>query len=109
MQRIGEMLGAQELRDALVGGVVDQDRAEQGLLGLEIVWRLAQARIFGAGQARDVRGVFQRLHHIVFAEDGRGITVQRIAAQAYPEFSEDTSYSAAMLSATFFRRSSVSM
>jgi hypothetical protein len=56
VQRIGEVLGPQELGDPLVGGVVDQDRAEQGLLGLEIVRRLAQPDFFGAGQTRDVRG-----------------------------------------------------
>ena len=50
MQGVGEMLGPQELGDALIGGVVDQDRAQQRLLRLEIVRRLAQARIFGAGR-----------------------------------------------------------
>ena len=40
---IGEVLGPQELGHALVGGVVDQDRAQQRLLRLEIVRRLAQA------------------------------------------------------------------
>ena len=54
VQRIGEVLGPQELGDALVGGVVDQDRAQQRLLRLEIVRRLAQPDVFGAGQARDV-------------------------------------------------------
>ena len=55
VQGIGEVLGPQELGDALVGGVVDQDGAQQRLLRLEIVRRLAQADVFGAGQARDVR------------------------------------------------------
>ena len=55
VQGIGEVLRPQELGDALVGGVVDQDRAQQRLLRLEIVRRLAQADVFGAGQARDVR------------------------------------------------------
>ena len=66
MQRIGEMLGPQELGDPLVGGVVDQDRAEQRLLGLEIVRRLAQPDVFGAGQARDVRCFFEGLHGRAF-------------------------------------------
>ena len=55
VQGIGEVLRPQELGDALVGGVVDQDGAQQRLLRLEIVRRLAQADVFGAGQARDVR------------------------------------------------------
>ena len=54
VQRIGEVFRPQELGHALVGGVVDQDRAQQRLLRLEIVRRLAQADVFGAGQARDV-------------------------------------------------------
>ena len=58
MQRVGEVFGAQELGHALIGGVVDQDGAEQRLLRLEIVRRLAQARIFGTGEARDVGRVF---------------------------------------------------
>jgi hypothetical protein len=55
VQGIGEVFRPQELRDALVGGVVDQDGAQQRLLRLEIVRRLAQTDVFGAGQARDVR------------------------------------------------------
>ena len=62
VQGIGEMLRAQELGHPLVGGVVDQDGAQQRLLRLEIVRRLAQADVFGAGQARDVGRVFQGLH-----------------------------------------------
>ena len=66
VQRIGEMLGLQELGHALIGGVVDQDGAQQRLLRLEIVRRLAQADVFGAGQARDVRRFFQWLHGRAF-------------------------------------------
>ena len=58
VQRIGEMFGAQELGHALIGGVVDEDGAQKRLFGLEIVRRLAQARIFGAGEACDVGRVF---------------------------------------------------
>ena len=36
--RLGEMLGPQELGDPVEGGVVDEDRAEQRLLGLDS-WR----------------------------------------------------------------------
>ena len=52
------MLGAQELSNALIGGVVDEDGAQERLFGLEIVRRLAQARIFGAWEACDVGRVF---------------------------------------------------
>ena len=62
MQRIGEVFRPQELGDPLVGGVVDENGAQQGLFRLEIVRRLAQANVIGAGQARDVGGIFQRLH-----------------------------------------------
>ena len=77
MQGIREVFGAQELGHPLIGGIVDEDGAEQRLLRFEVVRRFAQAGVFGARQARDVRGVFERLHRIVFAQDGRGITVQR--------------------------------
>lgn len=43
----------------------------------------------------------------IVAQDGRRITAQRIGAPVYPERSEDTSYSAAMDPATFFRRSGI--
>src|SRR4029079_16784731 len=54
VQGVGEMFRSQELGDALVGGVVDENRAQKRLLRLEIVRRFAQTDIFGAGQARDV-------------------------------------------------------
>ena len=37
VDRLEEMLGAQELADAVIGVVVDQDGAEQRLLGLDVV------------------------------------------------------------------------
>ncbi len=43
------MFGAQEFCDSLIGGIVDEDGAEKGLFRLEIVRRLAQARVFRAG------------------------------------------------------------
>src|SRR5689334_20547681 len=60
------MLGPQELGDPLIGRIVDQDGAQQRLLGLEIVRRLAQQGIFGAGQPRDVVGFFEWLHGRAF-------------------------------------------
>src|SRR3546814_9584379 len=47
------MLGAQELGDPFIGPVVDQHRAEQRLLGLEVVRRLAMRERFGAGEQGD--------------------------------------------------------
>ena len=46
VQRLVEMRRLQEIRDAVEGVVVDQDRAEQRLLGLDIVRRLAVERRF---------------------------------------------------------------
>ena len=56
------MLVFQELGDALIGGIVDQDRAQQRLLGLEIVRRLSEQEIVRSGQARDVVGLALRFH-----------------------------------------------
>src|SRR5579864_5795364 len=36
MHTLGEMAGLQELRNAVIGGIVDEDRAEKRLLGLDI-------------------------------------------------------------------------
>ena len=44
VQRIGEMLTLEEFRDPVIGGVVDQDRAQQRLLRLEVVRRFADGR-----------------------------------------------------------------
>ena len=41
MDRIGEMLGCEELRDSLIGLVVGQQRAKQRLLRLQVGWRQA--------------------------------------------------------------------
>ena len=46
VQRLVEMAGLQEIRDPVEGVVVDQDRAEQRLLGLDVVGRLAIERSF---------------------------------------------------------------
>ena len=45
VQFLGEMLGLQEVGDAVEGVVVDQDGAEQRLFRLDIGGRLARARI----------------------------------------------------------------
>ena len=42
VDRLVEVLGAQELRDPVIGLVVDQDGAEHRLLGLDIVRRDAE-------------------------------------------------------------------
>ena len=52
--RLGEMLGLQELGDPVKGRVVDEDRAEQRLLGLDIGGRRAIGRVAFA-QRRDFR------------------------------------------------------
>ena len=39
VDRIGEMLGRKEFRDALIGAVVGEQRAEQRLLRLHVGWR----------------------------------------------------------------------
>jgi hypothetical protein len=49
MQFMRKMLGLQEIRDAVKSVVVDQDRAEQGLLGLDILRRRAAQGFSGAG------------------------------------------------------------
>ena len=41
VQRLEQMDGLQEVRDAVEGVVVDEDRAEQRLLGLDVARRLA--------------------------------------------------------------------
>ena len=46
VQRLVEMRRLQEIRDAVEGVVVDEDRAEQRLLGLDVVRRLAIERRF---------------------------------------------------------------
>jgi hypothetical protein len=46
MQSVIEMGGLQEARDAIDRLVVDEDCAEQGLLGLEIMWRCSENRRF---------------------------------------------------------------
>jgi len=66
VQGIGEMLGPQEFGHPLIGCIVDQDGAKQCLLRLEIMRRLAQTGIFGAGQARDVVCFFEWLHGRAF-------------------------------------------
>ena len=43
MHRLVEMLRPQELRDPVIGLVVDQDRAEQRLLGFDVVRLGAEA------------------------------------------------------------------
>jgi len=62
VQRIGEMLLAQELVDLVVDAVVGEDRAEQRLLGLVVVRRHARRRIVAA-QGRDVAGSGQAAFH----------------------------------------------
>jgi hypothetical protein len=37
MDRLEEMVGQQEVRDPVEGVVIDQDRAQQRLLGLDVV------------------------------------------------------------------------
>src|SRR5690606_11941640 len=53
VDRVGEMLGAQELGDPFIGPVVDQHRADQRLFGLEVVRRLAMRERLGAGEQGD--------------------------------------------------------
>ena len=48
--------GIEEVRDAVERLVVDQDRAEQRLLGLDIVRRLAKGLVWGAGSILRARG-----------------------------------------------------
>jgi len=61
VQGIGEMLGPQEFGNPLIGRIVDQNGAQERLLGFEIVRRLAEMGVFGAGQARDIVGFFESL------------------------------------------------
>src|SRR5204862_3107139 len=52
MQRVEEVMRLEEARDAVVGVVVDENGAEQGLLGLQVVGRCAEGqgvRRSGAG------------------------------------------------------------
>lgn len=46
VQRLVEMAGLEEVRDAVEGVVVDEDGAEQRLLGLDVVWRFTIKRCF---------------------------------------------------------------
>ena len=52
VQRVVEMRGLQEARDAVDRLVVDEDRPEKGLLGFEIMRRRAENRRFGCRQDR---------------------------------------------------------
>jgi hypothetical protein len=45
VQRLVKMAGFEEVRDAVEGVIVDQDRAEQRLFGLDVVGRLAIKRL----------------------------------------------------------------
>ena len=57
MQRIVEMLRLEERRDAVVRLVVDEDGAEQRLLGLDVVGRLPEVqRLVGAGCGSEAIG-----------------------------------------------------
>jgi hypothetical protein len=53
VQRLEEMARLQEIRDPVEGVVVDQDRAEQSLFGLDIVRRLAVERRFRRAELAD--------------------------------------------------------
>ncbi len=72
VQRIGEVLAFQELRDPMIGRIVHEDRAQQSLFRLEIVRRLAD----DCGELNDVGGirggVFFGLHARAFAIGGVG-------------------------------------
>jgi hypothetical protein len=47
VQRIEELLRLEEIRDALVRLVVDEDRAEQRSLGIKVVGHLPNCCVFG--------------------------------------------------------------
>ena len=55
VQHFREVLGLEKVRDAIEGVVVDEDRAQQGLLGLEVLRCRAELRRGGFGQLADVR------------------------------------------------------
>ena len=63
VDRIGEVLGGKKFRDALIGAVVGEQRAEQRLLRLQVGWRQA-LRETEQGQ---IDGVHDR-HSIACAE-----------------------------------------
>ena len=56
VDRLVEMRRLQEIRDAVIGVVIDENRAKQRLLGLDIVGRLAVKRRLRARQFADCFG-----------------------------------------------------
>jgi len=61
MHGIAEMLGRKEFGDPAVGGVIDEDGAQQRLLGLGIAWRLRRPLDIDFAQRGYSRGA-ARLH-----------------------------------------------
>src|SRR6185437_6662542 len=61
-----EMLRPQEFGDAMVSGIIDEDRREQRLLGLDIGRRLSIGRL-ALAQRRDVRGKSGGFHPTMLA------------------------------------------
>jgi hypothetical protein len=108
VKRVGEVLALQELADPMVGGVVDQDRAQESLLGLEILRGQAEVRFFDTREQGDVRGFLFGLHGRAFAI-WRGTTLARtkIVLQRCPTGNSDNcgDYSAAIDLATAVPRS----
>ena len=62
VRRLAEMLGPQVASDAAPRGVVDQDGAQHGLLGVDVLGRLAKAkgRIVHCTAPRSCDGVRER-------------------------------------------------
>ena len=68
MERIEEVVRIEEARNALVGIIVDQNGAEQGLLGVEIVGGCAERQRLGVGvrsaggKAQEIGGITGVVH-----------------------------------------------
>jgi hypothetical protein len=58
VHRVGKMLRREELADPAIGRIVDQDRAEERLLGLGVGGRLRNALEIGLAQRGDPRCAF---------------------------------------------------
>ncbi len=84
MQVLGEMLGPEEIGHAIEGVIIDEDRAEQRLFGLDIMRREAKAGLDGGiragGKADSFSGMIDRGHWTFL--DRRDARLGRISSRS---------------------------
>src|SRR5690606_37291622 len=87
VQRIGEMLGLEEAGDPVHGLVVDENGAEQGLLGFDVVRRLPElqrlvGRRLGTELVGREKGCLRHAREASRSNGRRGWTTAALAAQS---------------------------